>query len=274
MSRLTLRRVRAAIRGRRYAGPTVNGTRPRRALPAVAVGLASLGAMYHLVSANALAVNFTTADQTFKIYTNYLQGVSAGGFLAQNRGYSAVSQVGVAELGIKTARLAGLCAIAQQDVPGLGTVSLMIMAGVPVKGAFVQSANTTTDGANNPISLDANGQLTGASLSSAINATDLFLNTNMLNGYGNQISGLNLGQNAADTATTANLNSGTGTWPSGQTPPVAGNFGLTAQQLNVGGVDGGSYGLNLQGSINLPKLRIAVLPGSKTQADCPAQAAS
>ena len=271
---MSIAHVVAALRARRYTGPTVDGTRPHRAIPAIAIGLGSLAAMFHLVSANALAVNFTTADQTFKIYSNYLQGVSAGGFLSQNKGYSSASQVGVAELGIKTARLAGLCAIAQQNIPALGTVSLMIMAGVPVRGTFNQSANTTTDGANNPITLDASGQLTGASLTSAINVTDLFLNTNLLNGYGNQISGLNLGQNAADTASTANLNNGTGTWPTGQSAPVAGNFGLTAQQLNVGGVDGASYGLNLQGSINLPKLRITVLPGAKTQADCPSQAPS
>lgn len=253
---------------------SAHGTRLHRAAPAMAIGFASLAAMYHLVSANVMAVNFTTADQTFRIYSNYLQGVSAGGFLAQNKGYSASSQVGVAELGIKTARLAGLCAIAQQNIPALGTVSLMIMAGVPVKGAFTQSVNTTTDGAGNAISLDANGLLTGSSLTNAINATDLFLNTNLLNGYGNQISGLNLGQDASSTAATANLNNATGTWPAGQNPPVAGNFGLTAQQLNVGGVDGASYGINLQGSINLPKLRIAVLPGAKTQADCPTQAPS
>lgn len=249
----------------------VKGTRPR-AVPAIMIGFLGLGSLYQLVGATVLAVNFTTADQEFQLYSNYLQGVSAGGFIDQNRSATAVGQVGTAEIGIKQAQLDGLCAIATQSLAGIGTVSLMITAGDTVAGAFTSTTNPTVDGAGNPISYDANGLLSGSSATGAINATDLFINTNALTGYGNKISGLNLGQNAADVATAAQLNNGTGTWPTGQTAPVNGGFGLTANQLNIGAVNGASYGINLAGQINLPKLRISVLLGAKTQSDCPVQA--
>jgi hypothetical protein len=268
-----LRRLRDYRERRRYDGPTVDGTR-RRALPMMAIGMAAMAGMYQLVTTNAMAVNFTTSDHEFQLYSNYVQGESAAGFLAQNNGYSAASQVGVAELGIKSAKLAGLCGIAKESLPIVGDVSLMLIAGVPVQGAFSDGANTSTDGAGAAITYDANGKLTGTSLSGAISATDLFLNTNVLSGYGNLISGLNLGQNAADVAGVAQLNNGTGTWPAGQTAPTAGGFGLTAQNLNVGGLDGTSYGLNLAGQITLPKLKIVVAPGDKSQTDCPTQAGS
>lgn len=262
-----------ALRDRhRYKGPTVKGTR-KRALPMIGIGFVAVGTMYQLVSANVLAVNFTTTDHQFKIYSNYIQGEKAGGFLATNKGYSSTGQVGVAELGIKTAKLAGLCAIAQEDLP-IGHVSLVITAGIPVKASFDTSSNTGTDGAGDPITFDSGGLLSGSSLSESIAATDLFINTDLLTGYGNLISGLNLGQNAADTASQAQLNNGTGTWPTGQTPPTEGNFGLTAEHLNVGGLDGSTYGINLAGNINLPHLKITVQPGTKTQADCQTQATS
>lgn len=266
-------RVRAWRAARRYQGPMVLGTRTR-SLPMIGIGLAGMAAMYQLVAANAMAVNFTTADHTFKLYSNYVQGTSAAGFLDTNSGYSSASRTGVAEIGIKTAKLAGLCGIAQESLPVVGHVSLLIMSGVPVKASFTESANTTSDGAGNPISLDGNGLLTGPSLSNAISVTDLFLNTNLLNGYGNQISGLNLGQNASDVAGAAQLSGGTGTWPNGQTAPTAGNFGLTAQNLNIGGLDGTTYGINLAGQITLPKLKLEVLTGDRTQADCQSEATS
>ncbi|MFT4264318.1 MAG: DUF6230 family protein [Nocardioides sp.] len=282
-------RLRSWVDAHRYHGPKVTGTRLKGAVPLTGLGLAGLGAMFSLVSSGAMAVNFTTSDTQFKLYSNYIQGVSAGGILSASRRYSTTGttcpqgtstqaavngQCGVAELGIKSAKLAGLCAIAQQDLPIIGTASLMIMAGVPVKGSFTNSANTTTDGAGTAISYDASGQLTGTSLDNAISATDLFLNSNVLSGYGNLISGLNLGRSADGVASDANLNNSTGTWPTGQTAPVAGQFGLTANYLNLGGLDGSSYGVNLAGQITLPKLKLAVYSGTKTQSSCPTEAPS
>ena len=91
------------------------------------------------------------------------------------------------------------------------------------------------------------------------------MNSNMLQGYGNLVSGLNLGQSANTVGTQAGI-----TWPTGAggTTPTAGNFGLYADQLNVAGLSGESYGLNLAGAITLPSLKISVEPGAKTQTDC------
>lgn len=249
------------------AESTATGTR-KRALPLAAAGFATLGLLFSAVSANILAVNFTTANTSFKLHSNYLQGESAAGFLSRNTPQDGNGD-GVVELGIRTARLAGLCAIAQQDLPVVGSVSLMILAGVPVGGSFTPGSNTTVDGAGNPISYDSNGLLTGASEANAIAATNLFVNSPSLGGYGNQISGLNLGQSANTVAGSAGI-----TWPTGQTPPVAGQFGLFAENLNVGGLDGETYGVNLQGQINLPNLKLKVIPGARTQTDCPTEAMS
>jgi len=278
-----LQRARAWIDAHRYHGPRVNGTRSAGALSLTAVGLVSLATMFELVSANVLAVNFTTSDTEFKLYSNYIQGVSAGGMLAQNQGYSSTSQVGVAEIGIKTAKLAGLCAIATQSLGGvLGNVSLVLTAGATVPASFSNDTNVVTDGAGNPIQFvggtgpDA-GDLAATQAVTPISATDLFLNTNLLNGYGNLISGLNSKGNDTATMATADINDptntpGGGSWPAGQSPPVPGSFGLTAQHLNVGGLDGSSYGVNLAGNITLPRLRIQVKPEALTQSACPTSA--
>lgn len=239
------------------------GTR-RRALVPLAGGLAALIAMFQLVSSNALAVNFTTANQEFKLYSNYLQGAQAAGFLSTNDA-STGQDNGVAELGIRSAKLAGLCAIAYETVPVVGEVSLMIIAGVPVKSSFANGSNTTTDGAGNALTFDANGLLTGGN---HITASNLFVNSRSLNGFGNLISGMNLGQSADTVDSTAGID-----WPVGQAQPDAGDFGLTVDRLNVGGLGGDTYGINLQGAITLPNLKIKVVGGHKTQADCPTQAA-
>lgn len=239
------------------------GTR-RRALVPLAGGLAALIAMFQLVSSSALAVNFTTADQEFKLYSNYLQGAQAAGFLATNDA-STGQDNGVAELGIRSAKLAGLCAIAHETVPVVGEVSLMILAGVPVKGSFANGSNTTTDGAGNALTFDADGLLTGGN---HITASNLFVNSRSLNGFGNLISGMNLGQSADTVDEKAGI-----AWPGGQAQPDPGDFGLTVDRLNVGGLGGDTYGINLQGAITLPNLKIKVVPGRKTQADCPTQAA-
>ncbi|MBU2694239.1 DUF6230 family protein [Pimelobacter sp. 30-1] len=239
------------------------GTR-RRALVPLAGGLAALVAMFQLVSSNVLAVNFTTANQEFELYSNYLQGAQAAGFLATND--TATGQDGgVAELGIRSAKLAGLCAIAHESIPVVGEVTLMILAGVPVRSSFANGTNTTTDGAGNTLTFDANGLLTGGN---HITASNLFVNSRSLSGFGNLISGMNLGQSADTVDATAGIQ-----WPAGQSRPSAGNFGLSVDRLNVGGLGGDTYGINLQGAITLPNLKIKVLPGRKTQADCPTQAA-
>lgn len=237
------------------------GTR-KRSIPMIAVGLLGLGAMFGAVSRNALAVNFTTGNDGFVLYSNYLQGESAAAFLAENTSQDGAA-AGVAEFGIVTAKLAGLCAIAPQEMPVIGPVSLMIIAGEPVQGSF--SGTAVPAG----VTLDPDGGLSGASLDGAIRASNLFVNADALSGYGNQISGLNLGQSADTVGSSAGL-----TWPTGQTSPTAGAFGLYANRLNVAGLNTQTHGVNLQGQINLPKLQLKVFLGTKTQADCPTEAAS
>lgn len=245
---------------REQAATTRRGTR-RRSLAIVAVGLAALAGMFSAVSQNAMAVNFTTGNNTFKLYSNYLDAQQAAAFLAPSSKQNG-SNVGVAELGIRTAKLAGLCAIAQESVGILGTFSLMITAGdnVPDSVAYTGTGLPATSPA---LDLSSAGQLQGSSLSGAITADNLFVNSNALAGFGNKISGLNLGQSAETVSGSAGLS-----WPTGQTGPVNGNFGLYANQLNVAGLNGETYGLNLAGAITLPKLAIKVLPGAKTQNDC------
>ena len=248
------------------AGTARRGTR-RRSLPAIGIGFAALAGMFTAVSQNVLAVNFTTTDQGFKLYSNYLQGESAAGFLAQNKGNSSASQVGVAELGIRTAKLSGLCAIATDTIPILNQkYSLLIIAGDPVQSTAF--SGTTVPAA---VSVDANGLLSGSSLTNAISASNLFVNTTGLAGFGNKISGLNLGQSADTVATSAGFQSSgqpAGQWPTGQNPPQAGNFGLVADHLNVAGLSGDTYGINLQGQITLPNLKMKVVSGAQTQAAC------
>jgi len=242
------------------ATATRRGTR-RRALPLMATGFAALAGMFTLVSQDVLAVNFTTSDQTFKLYSNYVQGVSGAGYLATNGSAGADGKVGVAELGFKSAVLSGLCAIAHQSVPVVGDVSLVLTAGVPVASTFDNSGNQTTDGAGKPIAFNADGTLADAATNIA--ASNLYLNSNNLSAFGNKISGLNLGQSADSVAGTAGI-----TWPAGNQDQTAGGFGLSADHLNLGGLGGDTYGIDLQGQITLPKLKIKVVPGTKTQADC------
>ncbi len=240
--------------------------------PLMAAGLASLFALYHLVSAGVLAVNFTTSDREFDVYSNYVEGISSAGMLSANTGFSSASSKGVAEIGIKEARLSGMCAISHQTLPVVGAVSLMIVSGVPVRPAFDSSTLNMTDGNGAAITVDANGALAGTSLTKAVKITDLFLNASSLSGYGNKLSGLNLGRAATGVVGDANVNSGQ--WPTGQTAPVAGGFGLTAEHLNVAGYSSDSYGLNLHGSVALPGIKVRTLPGTKTQSDCQAVANS
>lgn len=234
--------------------------------PLMAVGLASLFWLYHLVSTGVLAVNFTTSDQQFNVYSNYIQGIASAGMTSGNTGFSSASDVGVAEIGIKEARLAGMCAISHQTLPLVGDVSLVIVAGVPVRPVFDAATLNLSDADGAPIAVDANGALTGSSLTGAVKITDLFVNATELSGYGNKLSGLNLGRSADGVVGDADVNGGQ--WPTGQTPPVAGSFGLTAEHLNLADYDSDTYGLNLHGSVSLPDIKIRSVTGLKTQSDC------
>jgi hypothetical protein len=207
------------------------GTRKRSGVLA-GIGLAGLAAMFLGVSQNVLAVNFTTANTSYKVYTDKVSGLNAAGYLNVQDLYGATDDA-VAQLGFKTATLNGLCAIAKQTLPVIGDVSLVVSAGEPVDGAITNPA----------------GQ--------AINAQQLYLASDNLTGTGDQIAKLTLGQ-SADTLMMDTL-------PFSGTP---GAFGLQAQTLNVSNLDADSYGIDLQGQINLPNLKIRVLPGVKTKADC------
>ncbi|HVX52890.1 DUF6230 family protein [Nocardioides sp.] len=261
------------------------GTR-KRGLIMAGVGFAGLGGMFSLVTANVLAVNLTTGNNEFQLYSNYLDAQQAAGFLdattRQDNGNS-----GIAELGIHYAHLAGLCAIAKQSILGMNW-ELQITAGDKVQSSFTPgqlptgwTAGTqvygTTDTDSNGVATDGSGlrmgALKGSERANSISANNLFVNTDSLSGaLGNSISGLNLGQSAGSVGAQAGI-----TWPtgSGGTDPstTPGNFGLYAQQLNVAGLNGSTYGINLVGQINLPQLGIKVVHIDNTtytggQPDC------
>jgi len=207
------------------------GTRRRSGVLA-GLGLAGLAGMFLAVSQSVLAVNFTTSNTAYKVYTDKVSGVGAAGYINTQDLYGATDDA-VMQLGFKTATVNGLCAIAKQTLPVLGDVSLVVSAGEPVDGTIT-----------NP-----SGQ--------AILAQQLYLSSDNLTGTGDQIAKLTLGQ-SADTLMMDTL-------PFAGTP---GAFGLQAQTLNVSNLDADSYGIDLQGQINLPNLKIRVLPGVKTKADC------
>lgn len=244
------------------AAETRTGSR-RRALVPVAIGFAGLGGMFGLVSANVMAVNFTTGNNSFQLYSNYLDAFQAAGFLDSTSQQDG-SNVGVAELGINTAKLGGLCAIAHETILGLADYSLVIKAGQGVAPAFTGTSVPTP--ASGTLNTNADGTINTTSSTGIVSANQLFINSNLLTGYGNLISGLNLGENASQVGADAGVASGFAA--SGNQAPVPGNFGLYAKQLNVAGLSGSTYGINLAGQITLPQLSITVVPGSKTQADC------
>lgn len=232
------------------------GTR-RRGVVMAGTGFAATAVMLGMVSANIMAVNFTTSDSEFNLYSNYLDAEQAAVFLAPSTKASG-SQQGLADLGIKEAKLAGLCIIQREQILGT-TWSFVLTAGDAVPDSYTQ-AEVPAGVSVNPTT----GKLTGASEANAVSANNLYINSDTITGYGNKISGLNLGQSADTVGASAGI-----TWPTtGQTQPQAGNFGLYAQQLNVAALGGESFGLNLQGAITLPKLNIRMQQGAKTQADC------
>ncbi|TCJ21908.1 DUF6230 family protein [Nocardioides jejuensis] len=225
-----LRDTSDAMLVRAEEGPR-RGTRKQSAALAL-TAFAGLAGMFVAVSQDVLAVNFTTANTAYKVYTDKVSGLNAAGYINVQDLYGATDKA-VAQLGFKTATLNGLCAIAKQNLPVLGDVSLLVTAGEPVDGTLTNPA----------------GQ--------AINAQQLYLSSDNLSGTGDQIAKLTLGQ-SADTLMMDTV-------PFSGTP---GAFGLQAQTLNVSNLDADSYGIDLQGQINLPNLKIRVLPGAKTKADC------
>ncbi|WP_203336420.1 DUF6230 family protein [Nocardioides limicola] len=219
-----LESVTARSRESRY------GTR-RRSWGMVGGGFVALGAMFGLVSGNVMAVDFTSANQSYKIYTDRVVGEYAAGYLSAQStqdGSRAMAQVG-----FKTADLYGLCAIAHQDLPApLGTVSLVITGGEVVDG-------NPTSGA---------GEL--------ISANELYIASDSLAGQGQNIAQMTLGQDAG-TLTMDDIDTHRGT---------PGAFGLQARLMDIADLDAQSYGIDLRGSINLPGLRIRVVNGAASKA--------
>jgi hypothetical protein len=235
------------------------GTR-KRGLLAAGLGFGLLAGMFGLVSANVLAVNFTTQNNTFTVWSNYLAAQQAAGYLDATSKQNG-TQVGAAEIGINTASLAGLCAINNESIPIIGNVSLKITAGQRVATSFTGTGIPTPP--SGTLTLNANGTINTSTSTGIITANQLYMNATALSGYGNLISGLNLGQNAPDTYTTAAVTPGTG-----NQAPTTGNFGLYANLLNVAGLSGSTYGLNLAGQITLPQLSISVTTGTQNQTNC------
>lgn len=206
------------------------GTRVR-ALPMMGAGLAAVAAMFTLVSQSVLAVNFTTSDTAYTIYTDRVSGQHAAAYINEQVTHS--GKKAVVQFGFKSASLNGFCAISKQDLPVLGTVSVVITAGEPVDG-------TTT-----------------APAGQSIEANWLYLASDSLTGNGDQISKMNLGQ-SADTLMTDTT----------AFPGTPGGFGLQAEVMNISKLDTASYGIGLDGQISLPNLKIRVLPGARAYADC------
>lgn len=215
---------------RESAEASRRGTRRRTLAPLVA-GIGALGAMFTLVSSNVLAVNFVASNANYQIYTDQVVGQYAAGYINAQQKQSGTEAV--AQFGFQAADLHGLCVIAKQTVATL-PVSLVITGGEVVDGT-----------ATKPVG-------------KKITANQLFLATNRLVGNGENISKMTLGQ-SADT-----LNMGTGNPHTGE----PGMFGLQAELMQIANLDADSYGIDLKGNINLPDMKIRVLPGSVTKSAC------
>lgn len=217
------------------ASTTTKGTRRRSGVAALA-GFLALGSMYGMVTASVMAVGFTTANSQYDVYTDRVVGQYAAGYMsAQSKADG--EDVPVAQLGFKTAELSGLCVIATQAMFGpTPDVSLVIRGGEPVDGTV------TTE----PSSPDL------------ISANELYLASDSLRGRGENITSMTLGQ-SANTLTMQDINTHRG---------QAGDFGLQAELMQIANLDADSYGIDLQGSINMPDLSIEVVPGVATKSAC------
>lgn len=226
-------RTRAQAMAERAEDGVRRGTR-RRSAVLLTAGLGALASMFWMVSHNVMAVNFTSASNVHQIYTDRIHGTDAAGYLKTQAKYD--GDVATAQLGFNQAQLSGLCLITTESVGVLGDVSMVIIAGEKVDGTV---AGTTS-----------------------ITANQLFIATDQITGQGDQIAKMTLGQ-SADT-----VEMGTYGPFSGGTP---GGFGLQAQTMNVSDLDGRSFGIDLQGEINLPDLKIKVVPGVADKTACTAQ---
>ncbi|UDY23202.1 DUF6230 family protein [Nocardioides sp. Kera G14] len=248
-------RVRDRYRRRRdellAAEETRHGSRRRGLIMAVG-GLLGLASMYQLVSANVLAVNFTTMNSSFQLYTNYLQGEEVAAYLNSTSRQDGVNYP-VAELGVKKASLAGLCMISTETLPGsLGAYSVVITSGdaVPATTTFQNGVALTDPNYYLPTGWTAGtdvwstagsdadqyiGALKGTRKTNAVTATDLYLTASAIQGTGYRVNGLYLGERAQDVGPNAGV-----TWPSGLGAPspadaTPGGFGLRVDHLNLAG---------------------------------------
>lgn len=217
----------------RAAAAERHGTR-RRAAGLALAGLVALASMYSLVTANVLAVNFVAGNQSYDLYADRIVGQYAAGFLSAQDTQDGADR-GVVQVGIKSADIDGICAIASEDLPGpLGTISLLVTAGEPVDGTLTEPAGKE------------------------ISAGELYVAADALSGDGENIQQLTLGQ-SADTLTMDGIDTHRG---------APGAFGLQARRLQIRNLGADSYGIELQGSINLPDLRIRLVPGTASKSEC------
>lgn len=218
-----------------HAETTSMGTRRRSGVVAIA-GVGALGFLFSMVSANVMAVDFTSANSTYKVYTDRVVGQYAAGYVSNQTRQDGVNAP-VAQIGFKSADLYGLCTITTQSLfDGGPDVSLIITGGESV-----------------------NGTVTGSTTSSdKITANELYLASNTLKGKGENISRMTLGQSAS-TLSMDDITSHRG---------QPGNFGLQAELMQIGDLDADAYGIDLKGSINLPNLSIRVVPGAATKSAC------
>lgn len=208
----------------------------KRSVVAAGAGLVALGSMFGMVSSNVMAVGFTSANSSYNVYSDRVVGKNAAGFVAPQALQNGSNQA-VLQFGFKEADVYGLCMVSNQAVFGAPLdVGLVIRGGEPVDG------NPT----GNPTSPDR------------ISAQELYLATNQLTGAGENIARMTLGQ-SADTLTMGTIDTHRGN---------AGDFGLQVETLQVKDMNAQSYGVDLKGQINMPNLKINVLPRTATKADC------
>lgn len=205
------------------------GTR-RRAGVLATFAMGALAGMFAMVSNNVLAVNFQSASNFHNIYTDRIVGTDAGGYLKAQDKYDA--DIAVAQVGFNEAKLVGLCLVNHQQILGVD-MSLLVIAGEKVDGTAVAEPSIT--------------------------ANQLFIASNRLAGQGDQIQSMTLGQ-SADTVTMGTY----GPFAGG----TAGAFGLQAKTMRISNLDADSYGIDLQGAINLPDLKIKIVQGKATKSTC------
>lgn len=215
----------------RADGPR-RGVRPRRTVAVAAAGLVGMVSMFSLVSQNVLALGLQASSRTHVIFSNEVEGSNAAIYMDGQKVAGAGTQA-AAQIGFKSAKLHGFCLLAPQSVAGVGLATLKLTAGETVDGKVDADAT--------PISAD-----------------NLFTSTKALSGQGDEISKMTLGQSADTVAATAGIDPSTGFGG------TAGGFGLAASTMTISNFSSENYGIDLRGSINLPNLKITILPGDKT----------